>query len=206
MPDTHALLGPSSAHRWLVCPPSARLCEKVPETPSPDAEKGRLAHEIAELKLRKWIEPTGPRTYTAKLNKLKKSEYFEPDMLENTEVYMDFIKSVANGMSKCEVRAETRVDYSQYVPEGFGTADCIILGDGILHVVDYKNGSGVPVDTDDNPQLKLYGLGAYLDNFFIYGIEKIRVSVVQPKLNREVKTWETTPEELLGLISAGGGR
>ncbi|WP_312458460.1 DUF2800 domain-containing protein [Proteiniclasticum sp.] len=201
MPDRHALLGPSGADRWLVCPPSARLCETFPETTSVYAEEGRLAHEIAELKLLKYITPMGPRAYTTKLNKLKKSEHYKAEMDKNTDIYLDHIKSIAMAMIATPfISAEREVSYEEYVPDGFGTSDCIIIGDNLLHVVDYKNGAGVPVSPVNNPQMKLYALGAYLMYRVIYGtsIEIVRMSIVQPNtMGEPVETWETTLEELL---------
>ena len=201
MPDRHALLGPSGADRWLVCPPSARLCEKFPETTSPYAEQGRVAHEIAELKVQKFISPMGPRTYTTRLNKLKKSEHYTENMDGNTDIYLEHIKSIAMAMSVTPfISVEREVSYEEYVPEGFGTSDCIIIGDNILHVVDYKNGSGVPVSPENNRQMKLYALGAYLMYRVIYGdlIEIVRMSIVQPNTSGEpAETWETTLTELL---------
>lgn len=200
MPDKHALLGPSGAHRWLVCTKAPRLEETLPEKTSEYAEAGRLAHELAELKLRKWgIEPMGARTYNSKLKKLKADPYWNDNMDDSTEFYLDYIKSYCNGLKeKPSIQAEVEVNYSQYVPEGFGTSDCIIIGDGVLHVIDYKNGQGVVVSAENNPQMKLYALGAYLLNRMFFSISRIKTSIVQPLVTRDVSTWECSLEELLG--------
>lgn len=201
MPDRHALLGPSGADRWLVCPPSARLCEQFPETTSTYAEQGRIAHEIAELKIMKYITPMGPRTFTTRINKIKKNEHYKEEMDKNTDIYIDHIKSIAMAMKGSPfISAEREVSYEEYVPDGFGTSDCIIIGDNILHVVDYKNGAGVPVSPENNRQMKLYALGAYLMYRVIYGdsIEIVRMSIVQPNTSGDpVETWEMPLSELL---------
>lgn len=199
MPDKHALLGPSGAHRWLVCNKAPRLEETLPEKTSIYAEAGRVAHEIAELKLRKWgIEPMGTRSYNSKLKKLQKDPNYDDGMLDSTEFYLDYIKEYCNGLKeKPSIQAEIEVNYSEYVPEGFGTSDCIIIGDGILHVIDYKNGQGVVVSAEDNPQMKLYALGAYLLNRMFFVIENVKMSIVQPNVTKEVSTWECSVKDLL---------
>lgn len=202
MPDKHSMLGPSAAHRWLLCTPSARLCEGIPETPSPYAEKGRLAHEIAELKLKKYSTPMPVRSYNAALNKLKKNAIYEEEMDKNTDIYLEFIKSLALAYSSSPlISVEKEVHYEEYAPDGFGTADCILIGDNIIHVIDYKNGSGVPVSPTENVQMKLYALGAYLMYQAIYGglVDTVRMSIVQPNTSGDAcETWETPLTDLMG--------
>ena len=195
----HAVLSASSSHRWLNCPPSARLAEQFPETTSSYAEAGRMAHAIAELKARKYfLEPMSTRTYNARLKKLKSGPNYDAGMDAATDLYLDHLKEI--GMSFTAppfVALETRVDYSHLAPEGFGTADCIIIGDGRLHVIDYKNGSGVPVDAENNSQMMLYALGALKVYGVIFGdsLREIHLSIVQPHAGG-VKTWSLTREEL----------
>ncbi|WNX84387.1 DUF2800 domain-containing protein [Agathobaculum sp. NTUH-O15-33] len=199
MPDKHALLGPSSSHRWLNCPPSARLSEQFPDTGSSFAAAGTLAHEIAELKARKhFIEPMGVRTYNARMKKLKADPRYDPGMDDATDQYLEHLKALAMiFVSPPFVALETQVDYSYLVPEGFGTADCIMIGGGKMCVVDYKNGSGVPVDAVDNSQMMLYALGALHVYAPIYGdtIHTIHLSIVQPNAGG-VKEWEASREAL----------
>lgn len=195
----HALLSASSAERWLNCTPSARLSENVPETTSEYAEKGTLAHAIAELKLRKYaITPMGMRKFNAELKKLQDSPAYEVDMLAGTDMYLDHIKSIYTGYSsknRPTVYAEHKVNYGHIAPDGFGTADCIIIGGGDLHVVDYKNGSGVQVSAENNSQLKLYALGALREFGLLHSVERVHLTIVQPN-NGGINSWDTTPDAL----------
>jgi hypothetical protein len=190
----HALLSASASHRWLQCPPSARLEEKLPESKSDFAEKGSLAHEIAELKLRKYcIEPVGARSFNARIKKFKEHSLFQEEMLKHTDTYLDYIAGVLHGFSSPPyVAAEKRIDYSAYAPEGFGTGDCIIIGGNILHIIDFKYGKGVPVFAEDNPQMMLYALGAYTEYSFLYPIDTVKMTIVQPRL-------ENTSEDIKSI-------
>lgn len=197
-PETHALLSASSAERWLHCTPSVRLTQGLPDTTSPYAEAGRLAHAIAELRLRKlFLESMGPKTFAARLNKLKKDPAFDPEMLHTTEEYADFVHEQALAFpARPYVAVEQRVDFSSFVPDGFGTADCILIGSNVLHVIDYKHGQGHPVEAEENPQLKLYALGALMRYYQLYTIETVRISIVQPRAGG-IKTWETAKDALI---------
>lgn len=192
-PEKHALLGASSAHRWLNCPGSARLTENMPDATSPYAEAGRLAHEIAELKARQYfIEELPKRSFNAKLKKLKESEHYERGMDGATDEYLEHLKARAMSYPTAPtVALEVRVDFSDIVPEGFGTADCIMIGSGVIDVVDYKNGSGVLVEAENNPQMMLYAWGAlrYFKPIFGDSIETIHMSIVQPNAGG-VREWE----------------
>lgn len=195
---SHALLSASASHRWLNCTPSVRLEEQFEDKGSPYAAEGTLAHEIAELKLRKYFtEPIAPSTYTRRLNKFKKHELFQEEMLKHTDTYLDYLKEIFLSKSSTPyVAVEKRVNYSAYAPEGFGTVDCIIIGGDTLHVNDFKYGKGVPVSAEDNPQLKLYALGAYLEYGFLYSFKKIHLSIVQPRLD-SISEYEMSLEDLL---------
>ncbi|RKO63234.1 DUF2800 domain-containing protein [Caldibacillus debilis] len=194
----HALLAASAAHRWLVCTPSVRLEEQFPDTTSEYALEGTLAHEIAELKLRKYfLEPMSQRSFSAKLNKLKKHELFQEEMLRHTDTYLDYLKGLALSFSSAPyVAIEKKVDYSAYAPEGFGTCDCIIIHGGDLYITDFKYGKGVPVSAEDNPQMKLYALGAYLEYSFLYPIKTAYLAIVQPRIDN-ISEWSLPIEELL---------
>lgn len=193
-PEQHAMLSASSAHRWLRCPPSARLAEQFPEQTSPYAEAGRIAHAIAELKARKYfLEPMSARAYNAQLKKLQSDPNYDKVMEENTDTYLEVLKETALDFEKAPfVALETRVDFSDYVPEGFGTADCIMIGAGTIVIIDYKNGAGVPVEAEENPQMMLYALGALQVYAPIYGdtIQRAVLKIVQPNAGG-TKTWET---------------
>lgn len=195
----HALLSASSSHRWLHCPPSAALAAQYPDQDTKYTRAGTLAHSIAELKARKYfIEPMGARTYNARLKKLKADPDYDAGMEAATDAYLEHLQKLAMGFSAPPfVALETRVDYSHLAPGGFGTADCIMIGEGTMHVVDYKNGAGVPVSAEHNPQMQLYALGALRVYRVIYGdtIRKIGLHVVQPNAGG-VKSWETTRADL----------
>jgi hypothetical protein len=195
----HALLSASAAHRWLVCTPSARLEETLPERTSQYAESGRLAHEMAELKLRKYFtEPMGPRKFSAQFKKMREQKGYSPELERIVDAYVEFCQQVVHGFaSPPYVTIEQRVDYSHVAPEGFGTADFIAIGGGVLHLVDLKTGQGKPVSIVDNPQLKLYALGALRRYSLLYPVETVRLSIVQPLVYDEPQTWETTAAELL---------
>jgi hypothetical protein len=195
----HALLSASSSHRWLHCPPSARLEEKLPESKSDYAAEGSLAHEIAELKLRKYcIEPMGARTFNARMKKLKENPLFQEEMLKHTDTYLDYIAGVLHSFSTPPyVAAEKRIDYSAYATEGFGTGDCIILGGNILHIIDFKYGKGVPVVAKDNPQMKLYALGAYTEFSFLYPIDTVKMTIIQPRHDNNISEDSISIDELL---------
>lgn len=194
----HAILSASSAHRWLVCTPSARLEETLPERKSDYAEEGRLAHEIAELKLRKhFIEPMGPRAFANRLKKFKEHELYQDEMLKHTDTYLEYVQSIVHSFSSPPyVAIEKKLDFSKYVPEGFGTGDCIIIGGSIMWVIDLKYGKGVPVSAKRNPQMMLYALGAYEAYNFLYPIEIVKMSIVQPRLD-SISEWEIPINELL---------
>lgn len=180
----HALLSASGAHKWLACTASARLEAEFPDTTSEFAREGTLAHSIAELKLRRYaIEPMSPTTFTRRMNKLKKDPLYQKEMDGYTEEYLDCIKQIMLAYdTKPYVVAEKKVDFSQFVPKGFGTADCLIMTPDALHVVDFKYGKGVPVDAKDNPQLKLYALGALSEYGLLYQFKTIHIHIVQPRL------------------------
>lgn len=193
----HALLSASGAKKWINCPPSARLEGQFEEQSSTYADEGSLAHEICELKLRKtFLEPMGDKTYKSALNKFKKHELYNPEMERYTEEYLDYVKAIAMGYDTAPtVAVEKKVDYSHVAPEGFGTADCIILHGNELHVIDFKYGKGVPVNASGNPQMALYAIGAIAAYGIFYPIEKVFFHIVQPRINNFSK-WETTVAEL----------
>ena len=196
----HTPMSPSSFHRIITCPASFRLEQEFPPSTSEYAEEGTLAHELCETKLRAYTTVTPKRTLTAQINKLKKREHWSDEMLGHSETYLDFIKETMLAMQdKPYITVEERVDISQWVPGSKGIADCIIIGGNTLHVVDFKYGKGVPVSAEDNPQLQLYALGAYATYGFLYPIENVCMSIVQPRLSDTASTWCESLEDLLAF-------
>lgn len=199
-PEQHALLSASSYERWGHCPPSARLCEGLPDGASDYAEAGRVAHAIAELKARKYfLEPVSTRAYNAGLKKFKSDPHYDKGMDGATDEYLDYLKELAMSFGKTapSVALEIRVDFDHIVPGGFGTSDCVIVTPDTLCIIDYKNGAGVPVAAEHNGQLMLYALGALKLYGPIYGgsIRKVHLAIVQPHAGG-VKEWDTTVDEL----------
>lgn len=194
----HALLGASSAHKWLNCTPSARLEETLPESQSVYAKEGRLAHEIGELKLRKaFVGPMGPGKFKNALKKLQENSLYQDEMLKHTDTYLDYVSKIVHSYpAPPYVAIEQRLDYSVFVPEGFGTGDCIIIGGNTLHVIDFKYGKGVPVSAEHNPQMMLYGLGAYVKYLMLYPIERVKLAIVQPRLD-SISEWEISVNDLI---------
>ena len=195
----HALLSASGAHRWLLCTPSAKLEEQFPDTTSEAAREGTLAHELAELKVRNYFNPAdiSKRKLNAQIKKMKENELWQDEMLGHTDTYIDYIRDVSIKLpSQPYVAVEKRLDLGAYVPEGFGTADCIMLQGEDLFVLDFKYGKGVPVSAEENPQMMLYALGAYKAYCFLYPISRIHMSIIQPRLDN-ISEWECSLEELL---------
>lgn len=197
-PDEHALLSASAAHRWLNCTAAPRLEESLPETASSYAKAGRIAHALAELKVRKaLVEPMGPKKYASALKKLQADPYYSPDVATNTDKYLDYILGIVHAFpSTPYVGVEVRVNYSNYAPEGFGTSDCIIIGGNDLYIIDYKNGSGVQVDAENNPQMMLYALGALDAYQLFYDIRTIHMAIFQPAFG-EPKEWVIDRNKLI---------
>ncbi|MCU7380830.1 DUF2800 domain-containing protein [Clostridiales Family XIII bacterium ASD5510] len=180
---SHALLSASSASRWLVCSPSARLEEQFPDVESDYAKEGSLAHEICELKIRQhFVKKQSAATYKKKLKRLQEDPLYEKEMDGYTDEYLDYVSGIVHGFdSPPYIAVEKRLDYSHVVPEGFGTGDCIIIGGDTMHVIDFKYGKGVPVKAEGNPQMKLYAAGALKEYEILYPVEKIMLHIVQPR-------------------------
>ncbi len=193
----HALLSASSAARWLNCPRSVRLTENIKEEgASVYAAEGTLAHALAEDALR-WYKDHGSLKGWRIPRKLKDSDLWYDGMKDDVFPYVEYV--IETFESRGEASAldiESRLDFSEYVPDGFGTGDAVIVDDGTLEIVDLKFGKGVPVDADNNPQIMLYGLGALLAYDYIYSIEKVRMTIVQPRLDH-ITTFEIAAADLL---------
>lgn len=195
----HAVLSASGAHRWLTCPASALLEQEFEDSTSEAAREGTLAHELAELKVRNYFYTVdfGKRKLNSAIKKLKEHELWQDEMLGYTDTYLDYIKTAAFLFASAPYTAiEKEVYFSSYVPGGFGTADCILLGGDTLQIIDFKYGKGVPVSAEHNPQMLLYALGAYESYQVLYQIQNIKMSIVQPRLSDGISEWECSIEEL----------
>ena len=199
-PEQHALLSASAASRWLVCTAAPRFEEQFPEITSEYAEEGRLAHSFCELKLlKKFTVSITPKTFTTRINKLKKDAMYNPEMEKTSDLYIEHLTERAMQFNAAPyVTAEVRVDYSEYAPEGFGTCDCVMIGGDTIIITDYKHGKGVAVSAEENPQMKLYALGALKKYKAIYGdtIKKVVLVIEQLRLSEKPSMWETTVDEL----------
>lgn len=165
----------------------------MPEQQSAYAAEGTLAHELCELKLRKKFETLKKSEYDKRLKAIKESELYQPEMDGYTDAYLDYILGIAHGYKvKPYVVVEKRLDFSNIVPEGFGTGDCILIVNEDLHIIDFKYGKGVPVSAEDNPQMRLYALGALNEYSFLFPIKNVIMHIVQPRLDNFSKEQITT--------------
>lgn len=185
MPDQHAVLSPSSAARWINCPGSVRLSQQLPPAPSSTyADEGTLAHRVAELKLRVRSREIEPEEYATELTACLASEYWCGELDEATDYYADAVfERWGNGGNDAELMVEQRFSLDKWAPGSFGTSDAVVIGNGALEVIDLKYGKGVKVSAVENPQLRLYALGA-ADLFEdLYDFERVRMTIVQPRLD-----------------------
>ena len=189
-PQEHALLSASSAHRWLHCPPSAKLTAGVTEAPGEAALQGTAAHALAEHKLRRALKQQSKRPV---------SEYEDDEMDSYTDDYVSYVleqyEQAKQATPGAVIYIEQRLDFSYVVPGGFGTGDCLIVADGTLHVIDLKYGLGVLVEAEWNPQMMLYSLGALALFDALYDIEQVALTVFQPR-RENVSTWTISVTEL----------
>lgn len=196
----HAILSASGASRWLACPPSARLEQQFENTTSEFAREGTLAHELGEITLQYKLEIIGTRKFNSSVKKIKANELFTQDMPDYVEIYVDTcMEKVAEAKAKTKdavISIEQRLDFSEWVPEGFGTGDMVIIADGTIEIIDLKYGKGVPVSAVDNKQMRLYALGAIAEFSFLYDIENVKMTIVQPRLD-SISTDEIKSEDLL---------
>ena len=194
----HAMLSPSSADRWIHCPPSALLNSAGGSHDTVFTREGTLAHAVAELKARKRFLALGPRKYASEMKKLRADELWQEEMDGYTDAYIRALDEIYGAFeAPPHVAVEQVVEFGDYVPDGFGTADCLMIGGRALHIVDFKYGKGVPVSADDNPQLLLYALGALLAYEAIYDIDDVRMTIVQPRVTEEAHTFTVRADELL---------
>lgn len=196
-PSKHALLGPSSSAMWLGCPPSARLTEHMPHETSVYAEEGTKAHYLCEQLVRRSV-PAWMGLPAAPTQDLLDNPEYPTEMKNAAELYADFIHTLWVGFPHTPtVCVEQHVKMTRWVPECFGTCDCLLIGDGLLHVVDFKYGAGVPVIPEENTQMMLYALGAWQLFQSTDDIQTVRMTIVQPRIQSEPETWEIPADQLL---------
>lgn len=198
MPTKHARLSASSAFRWINCPGSVALSDQCPAPASSSyADEGTLAHAIGELKLRYVNDEISKRQLNAKMKPLLQNEYYCGEMEEATSYYADaVIEALEAAGEDAELMIEQQFSLDRWVPEGFGTSDAVVIGGGVIQVIDLKYGKGIKVDARNNPQLRLYGLGAA--NLFdsLYDFDTVRMTIIQPRLDH-ISTEELPLSELL---------
>ena len=189
----HALLSASASKQWLNCPPSAKLCSEIEDRASPYAQQGTDAHELCEYKVQvalgnKATDPT------------ENLEYFDAEMENCTDEYRNYVVEQLEEAKKfCNdpiVLVEQRLDFSKWVPQGFGTGDCLIVADDVLHIIDFKYGLGVIVTAEHNPQMMCFGLGALDIYDGIYDIKTVKMTIFQPRRDN-VSTFTMSKDELL---------
>ena len=189
-PNDHALLSASSSHRWLHCNPSARLEREFADRETTAAAEGTAAHALAEHKLKRRLKLRSERPV---------SPFDTEEMEICTDDYADFVMEQVTKERRrdpdTQVFIEQRLDFSCYVPEGFGTGDCLIVSKGRLHIIDLKYGMGLLVDSEENPQMKLYALAALKQYEEQYQIKKVKLTIFQPR-RENVSTWETSVAKL----------
>ena len=189
----HAFLSASASHRWINCPPSAKLCESIMDESSPYAQEGTDCHELCAYLVEKALgkEVTDP---TENLT------YYNGEMQNCAEEYCNYVlEQYEKAKEYCSdpmIFIEQRLDFSRWVENGFGTGDCVIIADEVLHIIDYKHGLGVLVESEGNTQMMCYALGALEAFDELYDVNTIEMTIFQPR-RENVSTWSISKEELL---------
>ena len=189
-PNTHAILSPSSAHRWLNCTRSARLELEFSDKETAAAAEGTAAHALCEHKVKKALKQRSSRPV---------SQFDSDEMEELTDAYRDYvIEQLTQERQLCpdaQMFIETRLDLTPYVPGSYGTCDCLIVSDKKLHIIDFKYGQGVLVEAERNPQMMLYALGALDIYYGLYDFKEVEMTIFQPR-RENVSTWSESVDEL----------
>ena len=189
-PKDHALVSPSSYERWSHCTAAPRYEEQFPgDGATQYAEEGTLAHSVCELFGRKKFMPMSTRKFNSELKKLKENPLWKDEMERTAKFYVDFLVEKANGFKTAPaIEFEVEVDLSDYIPEGFGSCDNVMIGGDTLRITDYKHGTGVKVSSINNGQMRLYALGALKRYYPIFGdtITHVCTAIVQPRITEDV--------------------
>lgn len=191
----HAVLSASGSKRWLSCPPSARLERKFPDRAGEAAQEGTLAHALAEARIRYWLGEVSNAKATELMTRIKRDPLYSPEMKGYVSEYVDLCIEKINAAQGVAL-VEERLDFSRWVRNGFGTGDMVIIGDGVLEIVDLKYGKGVPVSAEGNTQMQLYALGAIEQYGYIYDFTHVRMSIFQPR-NGGLSTQLMSVDDLL---------
>lgn len=190
-PTNHALLSASSAHRWLSAPPLPRLEQLFPHSTSNAAAEGTAAHALGEYKVHRALGHSSKRPT---------SDYQCDEMESYTDDYCSYVleqfEAAKQYAKDPTILLEQKLDFSKYVPDGFGTGDCVIVSDHLLHIIDFKYGKGVKVDATDNPQMKLYALGALEMFGDLYNIDEVETTIYQPRM-ANISTWSIPIKDLM---------
>lgn len=198
-PAEHAHISPSGAHRWLACTASPTFEAQFPNGTSVYAEEGTVAHSVCELYARRKFLGLTTRKFNSEMKKLQENELFDEEMIRTAEAYVECLTERSMKYEAApHIALEAKVDLSEYIPEGFGTCDCIMIGGDTLHITDYKHGRGVPVSAEENPQMMLYALGALKLYSLIYGdvIKNVLMTICQPRIDN-ISDYGMTVEQLL---------
>ena len=184
----HATLSASGSKRWLTCTPSAQLEQRFENTTSSYAEEGTFAHALGELKIGRQIANTvKPSVYKTTLAQMQKHPLYSKEMEDCVDQYVQIVwerfMQAKNACPDASILLEQRLDFSPWVPDGFGTGDVLIIADQTIEVIDYKHGKGVPVSAENNTQMQLYALGAINQFGFLYDIQTVRMTIVQPRID-----------------------
>lgn len=194
----HAKLSASHSGCWLNCTAAPNYEAQFPDGPPGEAaQEGTLAHQICELIVSYNAGQITKRKFNSQLKKLKEDPLFQEEMIHTAEVYAGYIWEKAMSFTEKPYQAqEVRVDFSDYVPEGFGTCDSIVIGDDLLCITDYKHGKGIPVSAENNSQMRLYALGALKQYGMFYDIHRVSMAIVQPRISEDIKEETITVDEL----------
>ncbi|MDF2902401.1 MAG: putative protein p51 [Bacillus sp. (in: firmicutes)] len=197
----HAILSASGSKRWLTCTPSAKLEQDFPDQTSEFAQEGTAAHELSEIYLQLHTGQISKTAFSRRLNKFKKENtFYSQEMDDYVQSYVDFVIERINEATAISADAvillEQRLDFSHWVPHGFGTGDVVLIADSVMEIIDLKYGKGVPVSAEENTQMRLYALGAINQFGMLYEFETVRMTIVQPRLD-SISTDEMNADDLL---------